>query len=199
MTPTPHLLPPGPGCRLDAGRRLAERLVGWGDNRTAAIVAQIAEEEKAHVAVGVAWFRWICSALGVDPGAAYRRLLLQLCPDLLKGPFNDEGRREVGLEQGWYDTELWPAEQREAAVGARQKQAAGAAAAAAAARGGEAGDPPPPVVSGQPAQAGLSDASSGSSGGSGALLGSDVSPAELAQLRQRLEHLLAVELHASSG
>lgn len=37
---------------LDAGPRLAERLVGCGDNRTAAIVARIALEEKAHVAVG---------------------------------------------------------------------------------------------------------------------------------------------------
>lgn len=38
---------------LDAGPRLAERLVGCGDNRTAAIVARIALEEKAHVAVGM--------------------------------------------------------------------------------------------------------------------------------------------------
>ena len=37
---------------LDAGPRLADRLVGCGDNRTAAIVARIALEEKAHVAVG---------------------------------------------------------------------------------------------------------------------------------------------------
>lgn len=37
---------------LDAGPRLAERLVGCGDNRSAAIVARIALEEKAHVAVG---------------------------------------------------------------------------------------------------------------------------------------------------
>lgn len=37
---------------LDAGPRLAEKLVGCGDNRTAAIVSRIALEEKAHVAVG---------------------------------------------------------------------------------------------------------------------------------------------------
>ena len=41
---------------LDAGQRLVERLVGAGDRRSAAIVAQIAEEERAHVAVGAsAW------------------------------------------------------------------------------------------------------------------------------------------------
>lgn len=37
---------------LDAGPRLAAKLVGCGDNRTAAIVSRIALEEKAHVAVG---------------------------------------------------------------------------------------------------------------------------------------------------
>jgi hypothetical protein len=37
---------------LDAGQRLVERLVGAGDRRSAAIVRQIALEEKAHVAVG---------------------------------------------------------------------------------------------------------------------------------------------------
>lgn len=40
---------------LDAGDRLSKRLVGMGDNRTAAIVRQIATEERAHVAVGVTW------------------------------------------------------------------------------------------------------------------------------------------------
>ena len=37
---------------LDAGKRLAERLVGAGDARSASIVAAIATEERAHVAVG---------------------------------------------------------------------------------------------------------------------------------------------------
>ena len=37
---------------LDAGPRLVERLRGWGDQRSAAIVARIGQEEKAHVAVG---------------------------------------------------------------------------------------------------------------------------------------------------
>ena len=38
---------------LDAGPRLVDRLVGWGDHRSAAIVARIGQEEKAHVAVGM--------------------------------------------------------------------------------------------------------------------------------------------------
>lgn len=49
---------------LDAGKRLAEKLVGWGDNRTAAIVHRIAVEERNHVAVGgnkaIARDFWCC-------------------------------------------------------------------------------------------------------------------------------------------
>ena len=42
---------------LDAGPRLADRLNGMGDPRSARIVKRIAAEERAHVAVGVAWFK----------------------------------------------------------------------------------------------------------------------------------------------
>lgn len=49
------VVPMGQEARgLDAGSRLAERLVGLGDSRSARIVARIAEEERAHVAVGMA-------------------------------------------------------------------------------------------------------------------------------------------------
>ena len=58
---------------LDAGPRLCAKLQGRGDNRSAGIVRRISEEEMAHVAVGVAWFRHVCGALGgVDPGEAFR-------------------------------------------------------------------------------------------------------------------------------
>ena len=50
---------------LDAGPRLVSKLRGRGDNRSADIIARIsAEEELAHVAVGVAWFRHVWRALG---------------------------------------------------------------------------------------------------------------------------------------
>ncbi|KAL4444897.1 hypothetical protein ABPG77_003947 [Micractinium sp. CCAP 211/92] len=114
---------------LDAGDRLAKRLVGMGDNRTAAIVRRIALEERAHVAVGVTWFSAICQALGTEPGAAFRRLLLDYCPGLLKGPFNDGERALVGLQPELYDVRLWPEAEAEAA-------AAAVAAAAAAEREG---------------------------------------------------------------
>ncbi|WIA40303.1 hypothetical protein OEZ86_013674 [Tetradesmus obliquus] len=79
---------------LDAGRRLVERLKGAGDPRTASIVAAIAEEERAHVAVGVVWFGRLCSAQGVAPPEAFRAWLAALAPELLKGPFNHEERQQ---------------------------------------------------------------------------------------------------------
>ncbi|KAL0019983.1 hypothetical protein WJX79_007802 [Trebouxia sp. C0005] len=96
---------------LDAGPRLAEKLVGCGDNRSAAIVSRIAAEEKAHVAVGVSWFTQLSAALGEDPGAAYQRCITSLGQqEGLRPPYNHVSRQEVGLQQHWYDRSLWPAD-----------------------------------------------------------------------------------------
>ena len=55
---------------LDAGDRLAKRLVGMGDNRTAAIVWRIAAEERAHVAVGA------CACLQASSGSSLLQIAL---------------------------------------------------------------------------------------------------------------------------
>lgn len=67
---------------------------------------------------GVTWFSAICQALGAEPGRAFRGLLLDHCPGLLKGPFNDDERALVGLQPELYDPRLWPATEAEAAVAA---------------------------------------------------------------------------------
>lgn len=41
-------------------------------------------QERAHVAVGAAWFRRVCDALDLRPDATFRAWLSALCPDLLK-------------------------------------------------------------------------------------------------------------------
>ena len=64
------------GCMLEQ--------VGNGDKRSAAIVSMIAQEEKAHVAVGVVWFGRICAALGQPAPRAYRRWLTLLAPGMLQ-------------------------------------------------------------------------------------------------------------------
>lgn len=56
---------------LDAGPRLVNRLVGFGDLRTSNIVAKIAGEEVTHVAVGVYWFVSVCQKMGRAPGSTF--------------------------------------------------------------------------------------------------------------------------------
>ena len=98
---------------LDAGDRLAERLVGWGDNRSAAIVARIADEEQAHVSIGVFWFKLICKALNEDSKSVFIDTLTELCPDLLRAPFNHEKRQYVGIPREFYDESMWDEKDRQ--------------------------------------------------------------------------------------
>jgi hypothetical protein len=133
-------------------------------------VAQIALEEKAHVAVGVAWFRRTCAALDSEPGGLFRAWVGHLCPDVLKGPFNDDARVEVGLQREWYDPKQWPEEERRRLV---------APEAAAAARG-------------------RGEAVGGAAGGGGG--GAPVMRQEqLVALRARLEVMLQLEGAAEQG
>eukprot|EP00850_Spirogloea_muscicola_P003598 SM000014S00386 [mRNA] locus=s14:990642:992916:- [translate_table: standard] len=90
---------------LDAGPRLAERLTGLGDARSAAIVRRIAQEELAHVAVGVDWFLHICKRIGADPGASFRGHVAHHAVDGLRGPFDHAARAKAGLPRSWYDPE----------------------------------------------------------------------------------------------
>lgn len=53
-----------------------QKLVGFGDLRTSEIVARIADEEVAHVAVGVHWFVSVCHKLGCTPSSAFKGLFV---------------------------------------------------------------------------------------------------------------------------
>ncbi|KAG4968836.1 uncharacterized protein LOC114378438 [Glycine soja] len=87
---------------LDAGPRLVKKLVGFGDNRTSKIVARIADEEVAHVAVGVYWFASVCEKLNCAPDSTFKDLLKEYNVEL-KGPFNYSARDEAGIPRDWYD------------------------------------------------------------------------------------------------
>ncbi|GFP78611.1 uncharacterized protein hi_0077 [Phtheirospermum japonicum] len=82
---------------LDAGPRLVNKLIGFGDHRTSNIVAKIADEEVAHVAVGVYWFVSVCQKMGRTPD------ILKEYKVELKGPFNYSAREEAGIPREWYD------------------------------------------------------------------------------------------------
>ncbi|PIA32963.1 hypothetical protein AQUCO_04200005v1 [Aquilegia coerulea] len=88
---------------LDAGPRLVKKLIGFGDHRTSDIVGRIAEEEVAHVAVGVFWFISVCNKMGRVPCTTFKDLLREYDVEL-KGPFNYLARDEAGIPREWYDT-----------------------------------------------------------------------------------------------
>ncbi|CAH9099192.1 unnamed protein product, partial [Cuscuta epithymum] len=87
---------------LDAGPRLVQKLIGFGDHRTADIVDRIATEEVAHVAVGVYWFLAVCQKMNRPPSTAFKDLLEEYDVEL-KGPFNYLARDEAGIPREWYD------------------------------------------------------------------------------------------------
>ncbi|KAF8409011.1 hypothetical protein HHK36_005082 [Tetracentron sinense] len=87
---------------LDAGPRLVQKLIGFGDRTTSSIVARIADEEVAHVAVGVFWFISVCQKMGRVPCTTFKDLLKEYNVEL-RGPFNYSARDEAGLPRDWYD------------------------------------------------------------------------------------------------
>ncbi|XP_075478241.1 uncharacterized protein LOC142519189 [Primulina tabacum] len=87
---------------LDAGPRLVKKLIGFGDHRTSDIVAKIADEEIAHVAVGVYWFVSVCQRMCRTPCTTFKDILDEYNVEL-KGPFNYSAREEAGIPQEWYD------------------------------------------------------------------------------------------------
>lgn len=87
---------------IDAGPRLVKKLSGFGDNRTAKIVSKIADEEVAHVGVGVYWFIQVCEKMNWTPRTAFRTILQEFGVEP-KGPFNHAGRSLAGIPRDWYD------------------------------------------------------------------------------------------------
>lgn len=107
---------------LDAGPKLAERLVGLGDNSSASIVRKIAEEEVAHVRIGVRWFLDECGRIGKEDDAVsmFHEIALRLSnPGAFTPPFNVERRKDAGLDPEWY---LPVAEEMKAMVQSRRKK-----------------------------------------------------------------------------
>lgn len=92
---------------LDAGPRLADRLVGGGAAESAALVLKISAEEVPHVAAGVRWFVWSVAA-GVGAGAAspqarfFDLAMRHANAGALAPPFNKAARDEAGLGEDWY-------------------------------------------------------------------------------------------------
>lgn len=88
---------------LDAGPKLATRLTGTGDNKSAIIVRQIADEEVRHVQIGVKWYLKECETAHVDPIETFHEIALRLSnPGAFSRPFDEERRKTAGMTPEWY-------------------------------------------------------------------------------------------------
>ena len=88
---------------LDTAPGAAERLRQNGDEKTAAIMDQIANEEIDHVAAGVRWFEHGCKTRGLEPVAHFRALIGQRFKGRLKPPFDHDRRTRAGMGKAYYD------------------------------------------------------------------------------------------------
>lgn len=84
---------------LDASPAVRAKLVACGDHSGAAIIDVLLRDEVGHVAIGNHWYRWLCSARGLEPIATYRELAERHRAPKPRGPFNITARRAAGFSE----------------------------------------------------------------------------------------------------
>lgn len=87
---------------LDVTPSLLEKMIETGDDKTAAILRIIYEDEKKHVAIGAKWFRFYCARDRINPALRFQELVRANFRGDLKPPFNDRARSEAGLTPLFY-------------------------------------------------------------------------------------------------
>ncbi|RUS31099.1 hypothetical protein BC938DRAFT_478457 [Jimgerdemannia flammicorona] len=93
---------------LDVNPSTIGKFSASGDAQSTSMLELIHADEVSHVATGRRWFAWLCDRqLGIaDPAAQEERfhaLVRRHFRGGLKPPFNEEARREAGMEKGWYE------------------------------------------------------------------------------------------------
>lgn len=87
---------------LDVTPAMLDRVRTLGDQRGAAILQRILDDEIRHVGAGVKHFVACAQALGQAPDSLWKSLLDKHFKTGLKEPFNDSARRSAGLPRDWY-------------------------------------------------------------------------------------------------
>ncbi len=87
---------------LDVTPAMILRLNRFGDAPSAAVLQVIYDDEIGHVATGLRWFTWLCTARGAEPVATYQQLVRRHFKGALKPPFNRGGRDAAGLAEHYY-------------------------------------------------------------------------------------------------
>ncbi len=83
---------------LDASPQVAAKLARAGDRESAAVIDVILRDEIGHVALGNRWFRFLCTARGLDPIAVDAAVRRDFGAPRARPPFNLEARRAAGFD-----------------------------------------------------------------------------------------------------
>jgi uncharacterized ferritin-like protein (DUF455 family) len=84
---------------LDASPKLRNKFAQIGDTQATQILDIILHDEIGHVAIGNAWFNWLCEQRDLEPIAAFESLCLQYSAPKLRPPFNLDARRKAGFSE----------------------------------------------------------------------------------------------------
>ena len=87
---------------LDVTPNMVKQLQKAGDEKSAAVLQTVFEEEIAHVKAGAKWFIFICEQRNLDPETTWQELVNKHFKGILKPPFNDEARARAGLPKSFY-------------------------------------------------------------------------------------------------
>jgi uncharacterized ferritin-like protein (DUF455 family) len=85
---------------LDVTPSMIERLLQAGDAESAVVLERILEDEIGHVEAGTRWFNYLCRERGLDPVAAFRRLVSEYAAGRIRKPFNLAARQQAGFTPG---------------------------------------------------------------------------------------------------
>lgn len=93
---------------LDVTPATVERFEANGDGRSGRILSRIFTDEIRHVAIGARWFRSCCDDARIEPADAWKTLLSERFPGLVRPPFNVSARQAAGLTLDYYGTLAMP-------------------------------------------------------------------------------------------
>jgi uncharacterized ferritin-like protein (DUF455 family) len=88
---------------LDVTPPMVASLRKAGDERSAAVLERLLDDEIGHVAAGRRWFDWLCRARGLEPLSTWQSLVRRHFRDGLKRPFNAAARGRAGFAAAFYE------------------------------------------------------------------------------------------------
>ena len=88
---------------LDVTPNMIDVMQRQGDEKTAAMLQIIHDDEITHVRAGTVWFEGWCKHHGKDVEDTWQDLVRTYFHGTLKKPFNHPSREEAGMIRDWYE------------------------------------------------------------------------------------------------